>query len=126
VKQVSEQVKQVGNYSVLNMAYLLMVKCQSINNIKEKNNSKKFSLKKINKVNRYPDVYSLIWNLQSLTKLELAHTGNNSIQSNSSQERKMLAITLLEVAILLGRNSLIFVWIELEDKQMIVRICRDS
>ena len=72
------------------------------------------------------ELSSLILNQQSLMKLELEQTGNSSIQSNSSPERKMTPTTSPEATTPLVKKSSTFAWTELENSLITVPVYKVS
>jgi len=115
VKEVSKLVMPAGNSSVLNTVFNLTDKCHPIKLSVVVMMHSTHSSPKLELENTYQEPSSSISNQLSLMKSELELIDNSSTLNNSSPEKKMLQITLLEDIIPLVKKSLIFAWTESEN-----------
>ena len=82
VNAVSKLVMLVGNCSVLNTESNLMDKCPQTKPLEEEMMLSTHFSQKLELVNTYQEVSSLIWNQLSSMRLELEPTDNYSIPNN--------------------------------------------
>merc|ERR1711988_1543220 len=107
VKPVSKLVTPAGSFSASSTVSSLMVKCHPINPSVVVTTLSTPSSPRLVPVSTSQEPSSSISSQPLLMKLEPEPTDNSSIQSNSSQEKKMLPTTSPEVTTPLVRKSLI-------------------
>lgn len=116
----------VGNCFASNTEFSPMDKCPQTRQSEAEMMHSTLSFLKQVQESTSQEVSSLIFNQVLSIKLELEHTDNFSIQSNSSQEKKMPQATSPEDITQLVRKSLILHLIESENLLTTAQVFKDS